>query len=320
MPIDFTVTLANFTPAERKNVRVIVKVNGQAREDASTTIVSVPPGDHAKDVHRHLRHGRAQPGDGQPGGRGRRAAGRQHPLRRHRSPRRRCRCCSSRATWRPAARKPTRPTRSTSASCSSTPPAGSTSSSAASPELEQPNLDQYPAIYLFNVPRLSDKARANLEAYVRQRRRRRLLPGRGRQHRLLQPAALRRRPRACSRSRSSGRPNRSPTSRSSSGLSTRPCRRSCSPAATTRSSTACTATTRPARRTPTCKFLLIDRYVPVNRARWNPAPGTADELLTMPNYRSMDDYKEEAQRLLNQIPTDDEEGRPYAPAAQGAPA
>src|SRR5437763_1618505 len=44
MPVDFAVTLANYTPAERKNVRVTVKVNGQVREDASTTIVSVPPG------------------------------------------------------------------------------------------------------------------------------------------------------------------------------------------------------------------------------------------------------------------------------------
>ena len=60
------------------------------------------------------------------------------------------------------------------------------------------------------------------------------------------------------------------------------------------------------------KFLLIDRYFPVNRARWNPAPGTTDELLTLPNYRSMDDYKDEAQRLLNQMPTDDEKAGPYA--------
>src|SRR5262249_14556395 len=34
-------------------------------------------------------------------------------------------------------------------------------------ELEQPNLERYPSIYLLNVRELSDKARKNLEAYVR---------------------------------------------------------------------------------------------------------------------------------------------------------
>src|SRR5947207_444908 len=34
-------------------------------------------------------------------------------------------------------------------------------------ELEQPTLDQYPTVYLLNVPRLSEKAKSNLEAYVR---------------------------------------------------------------------------------------------------------------------------------------------------------
>jgi hypothetical protein len=35
------------------------------------------------------------------------------------------------------------------------------------------------------------------------------------------------------------------------------------------------------------------------------APGTVEELLTLPNYRSLDDYKEPTQRLLNQIPLED---------------
>src|SRR5207302_10489706 len=46
------------------------------------------------------------------------------------------------------------------------------------------------------------------------------------------------------------------------------------------------------------KFLLIDRYFPVPRARWNVAPGTVEELFTLPNYRALDDYAAEAQRLI----------------------
>ncbi len=123
---------ANYTPAERKNVRVTVKVNGQVREDASGTIVSVPPGITQKDVHRpDVRAARLQPGDRQPGSRGRRPGDRQHPLRRHRGPRESAAPVRRRRPGRAAARSPKRPIRSTSASCSSTPPAGSTSSNAA---------------------------------------------------------------------------------------------------------------------------------------------------------------------------------------------
>src|SRR5262249_52318034 len=53
------------------------------------------------------------------------------------------------------------------------------------------------------------------------------------------------------------------------------------------------------------KFLLIDRYFPVNHGRWSPEPGTAAELLTLPNYRSMEDYREEGQRLLKLLPLED---------------
>src|SRR5262249_12978374 len=53
------------------------------------------------------------------------------------------------------------------------------------------------------------------------------------------------------------------------------------------------------------KFLFVDRYFPVPRAKWNFEPGKVEELFTLPNYRSMDDYKEEAQRLLNQLPLEE---------------
>ena len=53
------------------------------------------------------------------------------------------------------------------------------------------------------------------------------------------------------------------------------------------------------------KFLFVDRYLPVPRARWSPEPGRTEELFTLPNYRSIDDYKEPAQKLLGRLPIDD---------------
>src|SRR5438128_70519 len=44
MPLEFTLTVGNFSPADRRNVRFIVRVNGQPREDSSLTIVDLKPG------------------------------------------------------------------------------------------------------------------------------------------------------------------------------------------------------------------------------------------------------------------------------------
>ena len=166
MPIDFAITIANFTPAERKNVRVVVKVNGQVREDSSTTIVSVPPGITQKTFTATFENaGFNQVSanletedagllvdntryavievrekvpllfvEGDP------AASRE-----------KADAADSfylRKLFLDAAR-------------------GFDVVQRGVQELEQPNLDQYPAIYVFNVPRLSDKARTNLEAYAK---------------------------------------------------------------------------------------------------------------------------------------------------------
>ncbi len=44
MPVQFTVTVANHSPSERKNLRVTIKVNGEERPEGSLTMLSVPPG------------------------------------------------------------------------------------------------------------------------------------------------------------------------------------------------------------------------------------------------------------------------------------
>src|SRR5262249_26162878 len=48
MPIESSLTDANYSPAERKNVRVTIKVNGEERPASSATILSLPPGETQK--------------------------------------------------------------------------------------------------------------------------------------------------------------------------------------------------------------------------------------------------------------------------------
>jgi hypothetical protein len=49
------------------------------------------------------------------------------------------------------------------------------------------------------------------------------------------------------------------------------------------------------------KFLIIDQYFPTPRLRWNRTE-RHEELMTLPNRRSLDDYKQETQELLAQLP------------------
>src|SRR5713101_6218215 len=44
MPVQFTVTVANYSPSERKNLRVSIKVDGHEHADSSVPLLSVPPG------------------------------------------------------------------------------------------------------------------------------------------------------------------------------------------------------------------------------------------------------------------------------------
>src|SRR5437899_6979133 len=44
MPVQFTVTVANYSRSERTNVRVSVTVNGDEHSEGSLTMLSVPPG------------------------------------------------------------------------------------------------------------------------------------------------------------------------------------------------------------------------------------------------------------------------------------
>lgn len=49
----------------------------------------------------------------------------------------------------------------------------------------------------------------------------------------------------------------------------------------------------------------VDRHWPVVRTKWDPKPGQTDELLTLPNRKSIDDYKDSVQAVLARLPLDD---------------
>lgn len=310
MPIDVSITLANYTPAERKNVRVIVKVNGQVREDASTYLTSFPPGITQKTFTVTFD----QPGfnqlsanlevedaglaidntryavvdvqdrvrllfiEGDPlGARDKADAADSFYLRK---------------LFLDAAR-------------------GFDVVQRGVQELEQPNLDQYPAIYLFNVPRLNDKAKANLERYVKNGggvgfflgesvnvdfyNQQLYADGRG-----LFPVPLFRATEPLTDQQKFERtfdPGMPPKlfARGDHPVLHRLYRDDKNRESNTY-----------------LKFLLIDRYFPVNRVRWNPTPGTMDELLTLPNYRQVSDYTEEVQRLLNELSAKEKTAGVYA--------
>src|SRR5262249_31896789 len=58
------------------------------------------------------------------------------------------------------------------------------------------------------------------------------------------------------------------------------------------------------------KFLTIDRSFPVARARWTTEPGKTEELVTLPNRRSPEDYQDRVREILNKLP---ENAEKYAP-------
>jgi hypothetical protein len=53
------------------------------------------------------------------------------------------------------------------------------------------------------------------------------------------------------------------------------------------------------------KFLSIDRYFPVPRPRWNRESNRVEELATLPNDRPLSDYDNPARDILNALPVDD---------------
>jgi hypothetical protein len=169
-------------------------------------------------------------------------------------------------------------------------------------ELEQPNLDQYPSIYLLNVRDLSDNAIKNLETYVREGgsiafflgervnpefyNRKLYAEGKG-----LFPAPLLNRPNP-PLSADEFKPEFTLDQNQvflRDRAKTHPI----------------FAEVYPSYLDGVFKFLPIKRYYPIVRTRWNPEPGKTEELVTLPNRKAIEDYRDSALTLIEKLPTKD---------------
>jgi hypothetical protein len=176
-------------------------------------------------------------------------------------------------------------------------------------ELEQPNLDQYASIYLLNVRDLSDKALKNLENYVKDGGSvafflgdkvrsdyytdRLYAKGKG-----IFPAPLRDRPQP-PLSDDEIQPEFNGQLKLFVLDEKHP--------------VFAEVWSPPYR--PFFYFLPIRRYYPVLRRDWKPIPGEVDELAVLPNERSMRDYAGEAAEIADLLtrPRTDEKYAKYAP-------
>jgi hypothetical protein len=309
-PVPFRVTIANFGATERKDIRVTVKVNGGERLEGSVT-TTIPAGGsktesfqvslgdlgfnlisaNLEDEEAGLQGDNTRYAvvevrkqvpilivDGDPGS-GSKPGGDTYHLQ---------------AAFAAARGYQTSPRGVT--------------------ELEQPNLAQYATIYIANVRDFSDKARRNLEAYVRDGGSVAFFMGErvnadaynksmwaGGQGVFPVPLADRFRP-------GSTEPELQPNLFDSQlKLFVR-----------NETNPIFADVWDPHVRT-IFNFLPIKRYFPVNRRIWNPEPGQVEELATLPNERSIRDYAAQAQEIVDAIDQaiKDPAHSKYRPALEG---
>jgi hypothetical protein len=309
MPVQFTVTLANYSASERKNVRVTVKVNGEERPEGSLTVLSAPPGRTAATflvgfvklgpnvVTAQLENEEAGlPSDnlrfavidvkrqvpvlvidGDRSG-GDKPGGDTFHLR----------------TLLTAAR-------------------GYEVVRGAEADLERPNLDQYPSIYLLNVEKFTPKAAANLENYlkggggvafflgdrVRPANYNELLYKNGQG---VFPAPL------------ADQASKAPTEEEKQERLLQNLLEPRQQAYVRSDSHPVVAEVYKYRNL--LNFLSIDRHFPVARARWNVEEGKVEELVTLPNDRPVADYQASAQEILDSLPVDDPQYERFRPALE----
>jgi hypothetical protein len=299
MPVQFTVSVGNFSGSEKKSVRVTVKVNGEERPEGSLTMLSVPPGrtsatfqvgfvklghnvistqlenEEAGLQSDNLRYAvievrRQVPVlvvDGDLAN-GDKPGGDTYHVR----------------TLFESAR-------------------GYKVERGIVNDLEKPTLDTYPSIYLLNVEKLTDRAVKNLEAYVRGGGGLAIFlgdrvkasfyndqlyaNGKG-----LFPAPLADQPSRVLSEEEKG---------------DKQLQNLLEPRAQVyiRSKTNPIFAELYKYQANYMTFLNIDRYFPVQRLRWKPEEGKVEELVTLPNDRPVTDYQGTAQEILDKLPVED---------------
>jgi hypothetical protein len=309
MLVQFTVTVANYSSSERKNVRVTVKVDGSERPEGSLTMLSVPPGHTSatfqvalvklgfNEITATLEN---------------EEAGLQADNVRYATVEVRRQVPvliidgDSIGGDKPGGDTFHVRTLLTSAR-------GYDVSKGAVSDLERPNLDQYPSIYLLNVPSLNDKAVKNLDRYV---------AGGGSVAFFLGDKV---RPDFYNRALYADGKGLFPVL-----LADRP-----SPALSEedkeerlrqnlldpRFQVFVRSDTHPvvaevAKLRNFFNFLTIERYFPVPRLKWNFDPSRVEELVTLPNERPVTDYQATAQDILDSLPVDDPAFAKYRPGLE----
>jgi hypothetical protein len=308
-PVQFAVTVANYSASERKHVRVTVKVNGEERPEASLTILSVPPGrTPATFLVGFVKLGAnvitAQLENEE--------AGLQTDNLRYTVIEVRRQVPVLIVDGDPSqSDKPGGDTYHVRTLLSSA--RGHEVVRGTVNDLERQQLDQYPSVYLLNVPRLTDKAVTNLENYARAGggvcfflgdkvvpafyneklyadgqglfpapladQPSRALSDEEKQQKLLQNLIE---PRQQAYIRNEHHPVVSELSKYRSYLN----------------------------------YLTVDRYWPVPRLRWKNEEGKVEELVTLPNDRGVADYQAAAQQILDDLPVEEPEYEKYRSALE----
>jgi len=298
MPVQFTVTVANYSPSERKNVRVTIKVDGQEHAEGSLTMLSVLPGQTSQTFDVSL----TKPGFNQiTANLENEEAGLQADNTRY-------------AVVEVRRQVPVliidgdltngdKPGGDTfHLKTLFTAARGFEVQRGGVNELKRPDLEKYPSIYLLNVPELDEQAAKNLENYVRGGgsvaffmgprirpefyNQKLYRDGKG-----LFPVILADRPsKEFSEDEKQQRMMRNLLDPQFQIFLRSDSHPLFAEAYKFRSA---------------FKFLNIERYYPVPRQKWNRETNHAEELATLPNDRPVTDYEAGIHELLNSLPLDD---------------
>jgi hypothetical protein len=180
-------------------------------------------------------------------------------------------------------------------------------------ELEKEELRKYPLVFLLNVPKLSDKARANLEEHVKAGAGVAFFVGDK-----VQPAyynrQLHRKGEGIFPVQLANRPTDAPDEKQKAKeKGERPKASSATIILRNSGHPVCADLHEVA---AFLSFVEIERYYPVARSKRDKAAGPLEELITLPNEGELDAFKEGAQKLNRAIPVADDQYKDFRPGLE----